>query len=150
MAWGQAIATTAGQAGNDYGRAVDSNIDTALKVIQNTLVSAELQQRMREQDLRMKQMQIPTPQGTYAETPQGLCRTTFDPNTGKYGGGLIPGTAAHPPSQNCFLLIDPQAIEHLIGTLPKERQVRQDTVRKLLPISRAAHGPERARHRGFS
>lgn len=126
MAWGQAIATTLGGAGNDYGRAVDSNIDTALKVIQNKLVSAEIQQRMREQELRMKQMQVPHPEGTYA-TPQGVVGTTFDPNTGKYGGGMIPGTQ---PTVG-ISAIDPHAIEQLIGTLPPERQA---SARKLIPI----------------
>ena len=81
MAWGQAIAQTAGNVGNDYGRATDANIDTALKVIQQKLMMSEVQSRLKEQDLRMKQMQ--TPQFITFGTPGGgTSGTMTDPMSG--------------------------------------------------------------------
>src|SRR5208283_4804442 len=117
MAWGQAIAQTAGNVGNDYGRATDANIDTALKVIQQKLMMQEVQSRLKEQDLRMKQMQQPSPQETY-QTPQGTEGVTFDPNKGAYSAGIIPGTAPAPQSPAAM----PPEFDRFIASLPKERQ----------------------------
>ena len=133
MGWGQAIAQTAGGAGNDYGRAVDSNLDTALKVIQEKLMMSEVQQRLKESDQRMKQQGMPSPQGTY-QTPQGIEGITFDPNTGKYGGGVIPGTASAPTAQAM-----PPEFDQFVASLPKERQ---ESARTLGPILFRTSGPE--------
>jgi hypothetical protein len=84
MAWGQAIAQTVGGAGNDFGRAVDSNIGTALQIIQQKLMAQEVQQRIKESEFRMKQSGVP--QGQLVSTPQGgTAAITYDPNTGQFG-----------------------------------------------------------------
>src|SRR5271167_1729437 len=69
MAWGQSIAQGLGNAGNAWGDAVDHNLDQALKVIQNRLLSQEIQGRLQEQQARIKQMS--TPQFQTLSTPGG-------------------------------------------------------------------------------
>src|SRR5271167_377265 len=83
MAWGQSIAQSLGNACNAWGDAVDHNLDQALKVIQNRLLSQEIQGRLQEQQQRLKRMNQPQPYGT-VETQQGLQGLTFNPQTGKY------------------------------------------------------------------
>lgn len=120
-AFAQSFGQTLGRAGSDYGSAVDANLNTALAVIQNKLTMQELQQQIRVQDqrmqaeaLRMKQMQVPTPVGTF-QTPQGIYGATFDPNKGTYGGGMLPGSEqffAPPPE------LSPEAVNRFVQTLP--------------------------------
>ena len=69
MGWGQAIAQGLGRSGAELGTAEDAQIKTALDAIQGKLMQQEVQGRLREQDMRMKQMQ--TPQASYMPTPGG-------------------------------------------------------------------------------
>lgn len=95
--WGQAIASGLGRVGSEAGSAVDQNLDTALRVIQQRLAAQEIQQQIKASEQRMKQQGQPSPQGIY-QTPQGAIGTTFDPQTSKYGSQPIPGLPAAPGS----------------------------------------------------
>ena len=131
MAWGQSIAQSVGRVGNEFGSAVDSNIQTALSVIQQKLMAQELQSRIREQDLRLKQMQQAQPQGAYS-TPRGVFGATFDPNSGHYGGAIIPGSeSALGNSPVASSALDPAMVEKFVSSLPPERQ---ESARRIIPI----------------
>jgi len=92
MAWGQAIANSFGRAGNEFATATDANVDRALKIIQAKLLQAEIQGRLQEQQLRMKQMQVP--KNILLNTPGGGTNVVQEnPMTGAIGSPqtLVPG-----------------------------------------------------------
>jgi len=84
MGWLQAIGSTAGQLGNDIGTAYDKNVNDALHIIQSKLMLSDLQNRITQQGIQIKQSQMPQPKGIIAVPGGGQAGVTFNPNTSSF------------------------------------------------------------------